>query len=672
MKAFPSLCVLCGSLILFSVAFDGPAHSRPPVGSAITYQGELKNGGVALNGTADLTFQLWPTNSAVGAPSSAVVQVNNVGVTNGRFTVNLDFGAAAFNGEARFMQIRVRTPHDPGNSLPFTTLTPLQEAKPAPMAMHSLSTGLVPNASLLGTYSQTLSLTNAANTLAGNGAGVTALNASNLSSGVVGSGLLAGSYSNVLTLGNANNILAGNGAAIHSLNANQISSGNLSMTRMPTSGIWTLTDLLRIDSSTLVVDPTLNRVGIGDVTPDRNLDVYDTTQATVLVHSGSTSGSVLELKGLDPAFLGSSTYGSLRWTDAADNTEAQISFGRSLLGSGMTFRSDDVSRMHISTNGNVGIGEPLPFARLHVQNTDLGVASAEITNEDFIIEDSDAVLSLFSSNGGTYGSAITLGDINTTTGDLQNKWSMYRTTGAAGRFTFSFGADADYSVNPAVMTLRDTGRVGIGTTSPGATLHVLETTNDTVCNFSTLGDGPVVSLTLANVSSIQPALIITNTGSGPAIDAGGKVRCEVLEITGGADLSEGFNVADHEHEIIAGMVVSIDPAHPGELMPCTQAYDRKVAGIISGAGGVKTGMVMKHDGTLADGKHPVALTGRVYCLVDCGNGAIEPGDLLTTSDVPGHAMKASDHDRASGAVIGKAMTGMDRGRGLVLVLVNLQ
>jgi hypothetical protein len=59
-------------------------------------------------------------------------------------------------------------------------------------------------------------------------------------------------------------------------------------------------------------------------------------------------------------------------------------------------------------------------------------------------------------------------------------------------------------------------------------------------------------------------------------------------------------------------------------------------------------------------------------MADAGTGPIEPGDLLTTSDTPGHAMRVVDHDRANGAILGKAMTSLDEGRGLVLVLVSLQ
>jgi len=68
----------------------------------------------------------------------------------------------------------------------------------------------------------------------------------------------------------------------------------------------------------------------------------------------------------------------------------------------------------------------------------------------------------------------------------------------------------------------------------------------------------------------------------------------------------------------------------------------------------------------------VALTGRVYVQADTSNGAIKPGDLLTTSGTPGRAMKVSDHVRAQGAILGKAMTALNEGKGLVLVLVTLQ
>ena len=97
-----------------------------------------------------------------------------------------------------------------------------------------------------------------------------------------------------------------------------------------------------------------------------------------------------------------------------------------------------------------------------------------------------------------------------------------------------------------------------------------------------------------------------------------------------------------------------------------------MAGIISGAGGMNPGILMTQAESEADEAYPVALTGRVYALADASVEPIRPGDLLTTSDTPGHAMKVSDYTRAQGAIIGKARSAVEEGRGLVLVLVSRQ
>jgi len=158
-----------------------------------------------------------------------------------------------------------------------------------------------------------------------------------------------------------------------------------------------------------------------------------------------------------------------------------------------------------------------------------------------------------------------------------------------------------------------------------------------------------------------------------AAGSDGRIITPVLQISGGSDLSENFDVQTPDGaDPLPGSVVCISANKPGELVISSRAYDHTVAGIVSGAGGVKTGMLMAQRGTAAYGKHPIALSGRVYCLADASHGAITPGDLLTTSATPGHAMKVSDHAAAQGAVIGKAMSSLENGRGLVLVLVNLQ
>jgi hypothetical protein len=101
------------------------------------------------------------------------------------------------------------------------------------------------------------------------------------------------------------------------------------------------------------------------------------------------------------------------------------------------------------------------------------------------------------------------------------------------------------------------------------------------------------------------------------------------------------------------------------------AYDAKVIGIVSGAESYRPGVVLDHRADVP-GRQPLALVGKTFCKVDASFGAVEVGDLLTTSATPGHAMKAVERDRALGAVLGKAMGSLRAGRGLVPILVSLQ
>jgi hypothetical protein len=150
----------------------------------------------------------------------------------------------------------------------------------------------------------------------------------------------------------------------------------------------------------------------------------------------------------------------------------------------------------------------------------------------------------------------------------------------------------------------------------------------------------------------------------------GKVSAGVLQITGGSDLAEPFDVED-EVALEPGTVMSIDPENPGKLIPSGKAYDTRVAGIVSGAGDIRPGLTLRQDGVI-EGKSLVAIAGRVYCKAEAEADPIMPGDLLTTSSRSGYAMKATDMDRSHGAIIGKAMSSLKHGMGLVLVLVNLQ
>ena len=116
--------------------------------TSFTYQGQLSDGGTPANGSYDLQFALFDTaNSSVQIGQTQTVA--NVSVTAGIFTVTLDFGANAFTGAGRALEIRTR----PSGSGPFTVLTPRQLITSTPYAVRSLNTAtadVATNAQQLG------------------------------------------------------------------------------------------------------------------------------------------------------------------------------------------------------------------------------------------------------------------------------------------------------------------------------------------------------------------------------------------------------------------------------------------------------------------------------------------------------------------------------------------
>ncbi|MBN8786811.1 MAG: hypothetical protein J0I84_06965 [Terrimonas sp.] len=134
-----------------------------------------------------------------------------------------------------------------------------------------------------------------------------------------------------------------------------------------------------------------------------------------------------------------------------------------------------------------------------------------------------------------------------------------------------------------------------------------------------------------------------------------------------ADIAEDFTIADSLAEVGSVMVFDKD----GSLIPCNNPYDKKVVGVISGAGSYKPGMILDKQKEMTN-RLPIALMGKVYCKVDADFNPIEIGDLLTTSATLGCAMKAIDSSKSFGTVIGKALMSLDAGKGLIPILVTLQ
>lgn len=135
-----------------------------------------------------------------------------------------------------------------------------------------------------------------------------------------------------------------------------------------------------------------------------------------------------------------------------------------------------------------------------------------------------------------------------------------------------------------------------------------------------------------------------------------------------SDFAEDFQVAASD-TVEPGTVMVLD--ENGLLRPSDKSYDRKVAGVISGAGDFRPGLILDRQSS-SESRLPLALVGKVYCKADAAYGPIEVGDLLTTSPTPGHAMKACDPMQAFGAVLGKALRPLKSGQALVPILVSLQ
>jgi hypothetical protein len=138
----------------------------------------------------------------------------------------------------------------------------------------------------------------------------------------------------------------------------------------------------------------------------------------------------------------------------------------------------------------------------------------------------------------------------------------------------------------------------------------------------------------------------------------------------GADCAEQFSVADSS-TIIPGLVMSIST--DGSLEVCATPYDTRIAGVVSGAGDYRPGIVLDRNASVAtDDRKSIGLMGKAYCWADAQYGPIRTGDLLTSSATPGHAMKAADRERCLGALLGKALRPLESGCGLIPMLIALQ
>ncbi len=383
--------------------------------------------------------------------------------------------------------------------------------------------------------------------------------------------------------------------------------------------------------------------------------------------------------------------------------------------------------------GRVGIGTDMPTAKLevvpdiraeylelHGDGERLGLTNAGETADYQFSVLADGRLNLRESiSGNQYFTFTPSGDAGLFTNSPQadfhingiTRSNAFETFGTGARLTMGNPSESRvYQFRTALsgdlglfestqsrhfLHFDNNGRVGVLNDNPQADFHINGTTRSNA--FETFGNGTRLMIGNATQSRLYRFTTASNgelslyestqnryflhfdnagrvgvftTNPQAELDVNGRIRTRELEIVGGMDITEPFEMTE-ARPIEKGALVAIDPENPGKLTQSAKAYDKCIAGIISGAGGIHPGMSLSQ-GDLVENGQLVALTGRVYVKASACNGAIQAGDLLTSSDLPGIAMKVTDHQKAFGAVIGKAMTELEAGEGLVLVLVNLQ
>ena len=289
---------------------------------AFTYQGSLTQGGLPVTGLQDFEFRLFNAATS-GAQQGTTLTVADWAVTNGLFTVALDFGAAAFPGADRWIEIAVR----PGtNTGAYVTLSPRQPITATPYAVRAANlTGPLPLAQLpAGVVTNNATGLSLTGTFAGNGTGLTNLSISRMGTGAVGANLIRFND----TVGSQQVYFR--------------SAKNLDMETPNDATFWVGHDFY----ATIDHDTRLHVKHDADVTVDNNLVMRNYGNMSLFVGTNLTA----------------SVNGSLSL--AANNL--------SLSGNNLSVQSgNDLSvtagnRLAVVAPGGVGIGTSNPQANLHV------------------------------------------------------------------------------------------------------------------------------------------------------------------------------------------------------------------------------------------------------------------------------------------------------------------
>ncbi len=260
--------------LLGAASVAAPALGQAPLGSGFTYQGSLESSGAVVNATADFEFRLFEALTG-GAQIGITQTASNVSVVDGRFTTALDFGAGAFNGNARFLEIAVRSPAGTGD---FVVLMPRQRIAPAPYA-HKVA----------GIDAHSLN--------APDGDPVDALYVDNI--GNVGMGPWSTTPSGRLSVRGTNGI----GAWVDSTNGDlhMYGPGGVSKIINDSIGLDARMEVILDNWPQLAINGA-GGVGIGTVNPWRRLSVVDGNLWTARFQSSATNYTAVEFATRAPLF----------------------------------------------------------------------------------------------------------------------------------------------------------------------------------------------------------------------------------------------------------------------------------------------------------------------------------------------------------------------------------
>jgi len=614
--------ILFQCLWLITFASISNLHAQ---GTAFTYQGRLNSGTNPVTGSYDLRFLLYNDATAGGVVAGPVTNAATA-VSNGLFTVMLDFGAV-YDGTPLWLHIGVRT----NGAANFTGLSPRQPLTPTPYAVFAEGA---------------------------NAAGLT---------GTIPAGDLSGAYGGVIVLNNSGNSFSGNGAGL--LNVNPSLLGGLAA-----SNFWQTTG----NAGTTV---GLNFLGTTDNQP-LELDAYG-VRGLRLEYTSRFSGFPFLFSQAGVNVVGG------YWGNFISNNVigGVVAGGGDQAGGGILFQTpypnvvvNDFGAVGGGYGNTAGTAATIPggYLNLATGNGSFAAGRKAITTYDGSFIWSDGTKT-------NYSSGVNSFDINAAGGVHINGADLYfnpnndRDYGLGYRASFSgstvngpvlysYLGGALAAVGPDTIALQwdYSGNVTVNKRlTVSGEFSVVNGLGNEQAYMG--GDGVGGDVQFGSLNSSIDNVAFYNAGKNTYMH----IYCSSITIEGGADLAEPFKISSGKAEISEGTVVVIDEENPGHLKMSDQGYDTHVAGVVSGANGISPGIQMQQKGVMEGGKN-VALTGRVYVQADTSNGAIKPGDLLTTSGVRGHAMKVTDHAKAAGAILGKAMTALTQGQGMVLVLVTLQ